>query len=268
LFSYGRMQSAYPVTTVCGRFRRWWMRRRKSRNGSASAFGALQSPATNPPLSRFLLEAPDKNHFPPRAQRVGIASGISLSGTMRTRSDTMRTRSDTMRTRFTLWTIWGCFLARALFYCAAVPLWEGYDEYSHFALIHYVATHNGRFPPGGISPNSSRAVGESRRLTPGAWIIHDSSQGILSYDEYFRLPSPEQNYGGLIRHNAGGGLPTARLAQFRDGGIVTLFDHLSGVGPVSSPSVVAIGAVLYISATTVLLWLAYRIALSPRVVPS
>ena len=98
-----------------------------------------------------------------------------------------------MRTRFTLWTIWSCFLARALFYCAAVPLWEGYDEYSHFALIQYVATHNGRFPPGEIPPNSSRAVGESRRLTPGAWIIHDSSKGILSYDEYFGLPSPEQN---------------------------------------------------------------------------
>jgi 4-amino-4-deoxy-L-arabinose transferase-like glycosyltransferase len=80
-----------------------------------------------------------------------------------------------------------------LFYSAAVPLWEGYDEYSHFALIQYVATHTGRFPLGAVPPNSSRAVSESRRLTPGAWVIHNAGSGVLSYDEYFSLPAVEQN---------------------------------------------------------------------------
>ena len=98
-----------------------------------------------------------------------------------------------MQTRLTLWTIWACFLARALFYCAAVPLWEGYDEYSHFALIQYVASHHGRFPLGAIPPNCSRAVSESRRLTPGPWILRDSNRGILTYEEYFSLPLSEQN---------------------------------------------------------------------------
>jgi hypothetical protein len=98
-----------------------------------------------------------------------------------------------MRTRFMLWAIWGCFLARALFYCSAVPLWEGYDEYSHFDLIRYVAMHHGSFPLGAVPPDSSRAVSESRRLTPGAWLIHDSSKGVLSYEEYFALPLAEQN---------------------------------------------------------------------------
>jgi len=98
-----------------------------------------------------------------------------------------------MRTRFALWTIWACFLARALFYCAAIPLWEGYDEYSHFALIQYVAAHNGRFPLGAIPPNCSRAISESRRLTPGPWILRDSNNGILTYEEYFSLPLSEQN---------------------------------------------------------------------------
>jgi hypothetical protein len=97
-----------------------------------------------------------------------------------------------MRIGFTLWAIWGCFLVRALFYCSAIPLWEGYDEYSHFALIQYVATHHGHFPLGAIPPGTSRAVTESRRLTPGPWLIHDSSKGILSYEEYFALPSSEQ----------------------------------------------------------------------------
>src|ERR1019366_1723899 len=97
-----------------------------------------------------------------------------------------------MSTRRKLWAIWCCFLARAMFYCTAVPLWEGYDEYSHFALVQYVAVHHGRFPLESILPNSSRTVSESRRLTPGAWIIRDTSKGILSYEEYFSLPSPEQ----------------------------------------------------------------------------
>jgi hypothetical protein len=97
-----------------------------------------------------------------------------------------------MSTRRKLWAIWCCFLARAIFYCTAVPLWEGYDEYSHFALVQYVAVHHGRFPLESILPNSSRTVSESRRLTPGAWIIRDTSKGILSYEEYFSLPSPEQ----------------------------------------------------------------------------
>jgi hypothetical protein len=32
-----------------------------------------------------------------------------------------------------------CFLARAAFYSAALPLWEGFGEWSHFAAIRRVA---------------------------------------------------------------------------------------------------------------------------------
>src|ERR1035438_2128155 len=35
--------------------------------------------------------------------------------------------------------IWFLFLARAFFYCAALPLWEGYDEWSHFAVVERMA---------------------------------------------------------------------------------------------------------------------------------
>ena len=43
--------------------------------------------------------------------------------------------------RATRWilAIWLCFLARAFFYCAALPLWEGYDEWSHFAVVQRMA---------------------------------------------------------------------------------------------------------------------------------
>ena len=67
-------------------------------------------------------------------------------------------------------------------------------------------------------------------------------------------------YAGLIQHNANGGLPAARIEQFWNGGSDTFFNRLSGIGPASSPSVVAAMAVLYVLATVVLLWLACRIA--------
>ncbi len=43
----------------------------------------------------------------------------------------------------TLALIWVCFVARGLFYCSFQPLWEGYDEWSHFAVIERLATHGG-----------------------------------------------------------------------------------------------------------------------------
>ena len=44
--------------------------------------------------------------------------------------------------RATRWilAIWFCFLVRAFFYCAALPLWEGYDEWSHFATVQRMAS--------------------------------------------------------------------------------------------------------------------------------
>lgn len=45
------------------------------------------------------------------------------------------------RRRFllSLGVIWACFLIRALFYCAAIPLWEGFDEYAHFDYVRHIA---------------------------------------------------------------------------------------------------------------------------------
>ena len=98
-----------------------------------------------------------------------------------------------MRTAFTLWTIWCCFLVRAGFYCVAVPLWEGFDEHSHFALIQDVFTHHGRFPARASLAHNSRQLSASRKLTPAAWTIHDDDAGLLSYEEFFELPAAERS---------------------------------------------------------------------------
>ena len=35
--------------------------------------------------------------------------------------------------------LWCCVLARLVFYAAALPLWEGYDEWAHFSVVRMVA---------------------------------------------------------------------------------------------------------------------------------
>jgi hypothetical protein len=34
--------------------------------------------------------------------------------------------------------LWFCFLAKLIFYSSFVPLWEGYDEFAHFAFVEYL----------------------------------------------------------------------------------------------------------------------------------
>ena len=85
--------------------------------------------------------------------------------------------------------LWLCFLLRALFYCSIVPLWEGYDEYAHFAFIQYFAT-TGTLPDARHT-NTSREVQESMRLAPMPWMQRDLRQNV-THDSWWRLPPPER----------------------------------------------------------------------------
>lgn len=40
-----------------------------------------------------------------------------------------------MSARLILVTLWTCFLLRGFFYCSFLPIWEGYDEWAHFAFV-------------------------------------------------------------------------------------------------------------------------------------
>ena len=91
--------------------------------------------------------------------------------------------------RWTLPALWLCFLLRALFYCSLVPLWEGYDEYAHFAFIQYFAT-TGTLPDA-LHTNTSREVQESMRLAPMPWMQRDLRQNV-THDAWWRLPAPER----------------------------------------------------------------------------
>ncbi len=63
--------------------------------------------------------------------------------------------------------IWACFLARGLFYCSFLPLWEGYDEWAHFSYMERLVTAGdvlvGREVP------VSQEVEASLQLAPLPW---------------------------------------------------------------------------------------------------
>ena len=67
---------------------------------------------------------------------------------------------------WSLLVIWLCFLVRGVFYAAALPLWEGYDEYSHFAYVQHVAVH-GSIPVPGVSGMSREVAAWNPRRCRG-----------------------------------------------------------------------------------------------------
>ncbi len=83
--------------------------------------------------------------------------------------------------------LWFCFLARGCFYSAMLPIWEGYDEPSHFSFIQYVATQTGL--PVATTP-VSREIQESLHLVPLSWEqrLHALQPPIYTQDSYWQLP--------------------------------------------------------------------------------
>jgi hypothetical protein len=97
------------------------------------------------------------------------------------------------RFRYQLWgliAIWLCFLVRALFYCSVLPLWEGYDEYSHFAFVHHLAAH-GQLPDPAHT-RISREIERSMQLAPVPWDLRGLPPAYLTHEEYWELPAAER----------------------------------------------------------------------------
>ncbi len=93
-----------------------------------------------------------------------------------------------MKTRL-LWLIWISFLLRGLFYSVLFPIWEGFDEHSHFAFIQHLVF------PGGlprIDEPVSREIEESLKLVPVPWEIRSWSAAFVPHDAYWKLPEGER----------------------------------------------------------------------------
>jgi hypothetical protein len=83
--------------------------------------------------------------------------------------------------------LWLCFLTKLVFYSSFVPLWEGYDEFSHFAFVQYLAVNHEL--PAFQNSNTSEEVAESLRLAPVPWTIRQWTAGWITHDDFWRLPA-------------------------------------------------------------------------------
>ncbi len=86
--------------------------------------------------------------------------------------------------------LWVCFVLRGLFYSVLFPLWEGYDEYAHFAFVQYLAT-NSTLPV--ASTLVSKEVEESLKLVPLPWMLRDLESPHATHDDYWKLSEDERS---------------------------------------------------------------------------
>jgi len=83
--------------------------------------------------------------------------------------------------------IWGCFLMRLAFYSAMLPLWEGFDEWGHFAVIRAMAVR-GELLAARESP-IPRDVEASLELAPLPWDMRHYPRPYTTEDDYWSLPA-------------------------------------------------------------------------------
>jgi hypothetical protein len=95
-----------------------------------------------------------------------------------------------MRARRWLGAVWLCFLARGLFYCAALPLWEGYDEWSHFAVVQRMAFRGEPMVARDAAIGQDVAV--SLQLAPLPWELRRLGRPSVTHDAFWQLPAEER----------------------------------------------------------------------------
>jgi hypothetical protein len=95
-----------------------------------------------------------------------------------------------MRKRWWLGAIWACFFVRLAFYATAFPLWEGFDEWAHFAVVrHMVANHQ-------VLPSRDATlpldVAASLQYAPMPPTLSNLPEGALSHEAFWALPAAER----------------------------------------------------------------------------
>ena len=87
-----------------------------------------------------------------------------------------------MRVHLWVLPLWACFILRGAFYVCAIPIWEGFDEYAHYARIEYLSTL-------GREPLRTTPVPEDIAETMAHVPTHN---GGMSFDQYWRLTPAER----------------------------------------------------------------------------
>src|SRR5436309_14669901 len=82
--------------------------------------------------------------------------------------------------------VWLIFLIRGVFYISFIPLWEGFDEWAHYARLQNVATTGDALAS--TTGRVSREVQASLELAPMPW----QGTGGLKHADSWRLPEGER----------------------------------------------------------------------------
>ncbi len=97
--------------------------------------------------------------------------------------------------RIYLGAIWLAFITRGAFYCVEQPLWEGYDEWAHFAYVQQIADQ-------GTLPSRAdavpRIVDRSLQLAPLSESASRVGPETITHDLFWQLPPAER----VRRHEA------------------------------------------------------------------
>lgn len=89
-----------------------------------------------------------------------------------------------------IWIFWALFLVRGTFYSVMQPMWEGWDEYAHFAWIQHWSDQ-GTLPR--TTDSISREIDESMRLAPLPWELNWIGPPYLTHVDWWALPASERD---------------------------------------------------------------------------
>ena len=104
-----------------------------------------------------------------------------------------------MDTRRWLIAIWLCFLLRIAFYSSAFPLWEGFDEWSYFAVLRRVALRGELL----VSRNAPipKDVQASLETAPVPWELRGYDPPSITEDAFWRLSSEDRERRQAVFHS-------------------------------------------------------------------
>lgn len=82
--------------------------------------------------------------------------------------------------------IWACLLLRLAFYASTLPLWEGVDEWAHFAIAQSVALRGELL--GMRDRPIPRNIEASLRIVPLPWELRRLDPPSVTHDAFWQLP--------------------------------------------------------------------------------
>jgi Dolichyl-phosphate-mannose-protein mannosyltransferase len=86
--------------------------------------------------------------------------------------------------------IWLAFVARGVFYATFFPMWEGLDEYQHYAYVSHLVVHKTLPRP---DDHVSADLLQSLEIGPVPWaVLNPLQRPLMTHDQYWMLSPAER----------------------------------------------------------------------------